>query len=551
MAAAVLVVVALGSPAWAHARLISSDPPGGATITEAPTQVTLTFSERIETSFGGVQVFDPSGQRMEAGDAQITDTQVQVPLRPLETAGTYTVAFRIVSGDSHPVESRFAFTYQPPPPPSPAATQAVPPPGEATSPPAATVPADIELEDAGPGTAAGLWIARLINYLAITAVVGLLLAAAVLLVTAGPGLSALQHRTMRLGAVGAALWALSGVALFVFGLSTAAARPLPAALGGELPARFASTRFGYTVLAQAALALAVAVVAASARNRRAALAITGIGGFGPAWWGHAGTAKLSLIALTSDWAHVLAVTAWVGGLAALAALLLRPAAVDTGLATPTGRFSRMAGWALGIVLVTGTVNALLRVGAPEQLVTTAWGRLVLLKLALFTGIAALGWRNRNRLLPRLSADQADQDGARTAFRTMALAEVGLMVVTIGAATGLASSIPADAEVAARIQSVATAFGDGQINLTIDPAVAGDNAIHIYFLDATGQPREVADPVLTLTSPQAQIEPTMFVAGPGHYTALSQPIPEPGDYQVAITARVDEQPVTATGNVIIR
>ncbi|MPZ29314.1 MAG: hypothetical protein GEV12_23730, partial [Micromonosporaceae bacterium] len=342
-AATLVLLATLAGPASAHARLVSSDPPGGATVEQAPAQVTLEFSERIETSFAGVQVFGSASERVDDGDAQIADTRVQVPLAPLEEPGTYTVVFRIISGDGHPVESRFSFDYQPPPAPSPTATEPAPPateptptakptatptetaietateapaPAGSTSPPPA--PADVDLEDAGPGTAAGLWASRLVNYLALTAVVGLLLAAAVLLV-AGDRLSDRRRRAARLAAGASGLWALSAVALFGFGLSTAAARPLSDALSGDLPSRFVATRFGYTALAQGGVALAATALAMQARSRRGmlvALAAAAVGGFAPAWWGHAGTAPLPAVALTSDWAHVLAVTAWVGGLAA-------------------------------------------------------------------------------------------------------------------------------------------------------------------------------------------------------------------------------------------
>ncbi|MPZ29366.1 MAG: hypothetical protein GEV12_24000, partial [Micromonosporaceae bacterium] len=215
---------------------------------------------------------------------------------PLEEPGTYTVVFRIISGDGHPVESRFSFDYKPAPAPSPTATEPAAPPTEPTptaeptakpSPPetATEAPApadgpsrpaasaDVDLEDAGPGTAAGLWASRLVNYLPLTAVVGLLLAAAVLLV-AGDRLSDRQRRAARLAAGASGLWALSAVALFGFGLSTAAARPLPDALSGDLPARFVATRFGYTALAQAGVALAASALAMQARSRR---------GYSPPW----------------------------------------------------------------------------------------------------------------------------------------------------------------------------------------------------------------------------------------------------------------------------
>ena len=56
-------VVVTASPAAAHARLVSSEPPGGATVEQPPTRIAIDFSEGIESSFGGVQVFDPAGLR--------------------------------------------------------------------------------------------------------------------------------------------------------------------------------------------------------------------------------------------------------------------------------------------------------------------------------------------------------------------------------------------------------------------------------------------------------------------------------------------------------
>lgn len=545
---ALLAVLFPATPAAAHARLVGSQPPGGATLAEPPAEVTLEFSERIEASFGGVQVFDPAGARVDAGDAQIAGTSVRVALQPLETPGTYTVAFRIISGDSHPVESRFAFVYQPPTPAPPAEEDAVSAAPEPAPTPAKSL--EIELENAGPGTAAGLWVARLVNYLALTAVVGLLVTAGLLL--AGDRFTGLQRRLTRLAAAVAVAWALSGAALFVYGLSNAAARGLPQALQPQLAGRFAATRFGYTVLIQAGIAAAVAVLAMTARTRGvalAALAAAGLGAFAPGWWGHAGADGVLVVALASDWTHVLAVTAWAGGLAVLAAVLLRRDA-DLDVIPPAQRFSRLAGWALAVVVATGVVNALLRISALGQLIDTAWGRLVLIKLGLVAGIAALGYRNRRRMLPHL-ARAVEPGAARRAFRTLAVAEAVLMVAAFGTATGLASSIPADAEAASRIQSIATAFGDGQINLTVDPATTGPNLVHLYFLDRNGRQREVTEPSLIFTQGAATLDARLLLSGPGHYTVFGQPIPQPGDYQVAVVADVGGERVTATGTVTIR
>jgi copper transport protein len=548
-----LLLLTTAPAAHAHARFVAGTPAAGATITQAPAEILLRFSERIETSFGGVQVFGPDGQRVPSGEPRITGTEVRVAMEPVTAPGTYTVVFRIISGDSHPVESRLAFVFAPPAPspnpaePSPAAAPA-PPPGSSSELP---VPLDIALQDAGPGSTAGLWIARLLNYLALTAVVGLLLLAGLLLGN-GDGLSQIQRRIVRLAGAASAIWALSAGALFVFGLSTAAARALPGVLGGELPAQFASTRLGGVAGAQGVLALAVAAICrlAARGGRRslvlAALGVALVGAVAPGWWGHAGTAQLAPLALASDWAHVIAVTAWVGGLAALVGLVLRPGWTDD-IAQPAKRFSRLAGIAVGVVLLTGTVNALMRIRAPSELFSTSWGRIVALKLLLFAGIAILGWRNRTRMLPTLSAERE----GRRAFRRLAVAELGLMLAAFAAATALASSIPSDAEAAARVQSIATNFGDGQLNLTVDPATTGANLIHLYFFDAAARQLNVTAPSLSLTGPAGTLQPRLLDSGPGHYTVLNQRIDRPGRYLVRISASVEGQPATATGEIVVR
>ncbi|MBA2317618.1 MAG: CopD family protein, partial [Euzebyales bacterium] len=273
------------------------------------------------------------------------------------------------------------------------------------------------------------------------------------------------------------------------------------------------------------------------------------GGFAPAWWGHAGTKQLRVVALAVDWAHVLAVTAWVGGLAALIWLAVRHR--DVALAQPVLRFSRLAGWALAAVLATGVANTLFGMDDPAQLTDTTWGRLVLAKLAVLAALAWLGQRQRERVVPRLSSG-ADPQAARRAFRSIALAEVGLMIVGLGLATTMASGIPADAEASARIQSIAVAFGDGQINATVDPAAAGSNYLHLYVLDDVGMQRDdVTDPAVTFESAGTTVDSDLLGAGPGHWIAPAVILPTPGTWRVRVTATVAGQPTSASGAITVR
>jgi len=299
------------------------------------------------------------------------------------------------------------------------------------------------------------------------------------------------------------------------------------------------------------VAAAAAAVSLPGRSRRAGLVglgLAGLGAFAPGWWGHAGTAALPALSLASNWLHVLAVTAWVGGLLGLGTVAARR---GQDLAVPASRFSSIATWSLGAVLLTGVVNATTRVSQPEQLLETSYGRMVLAKLALFAAIAGLGYLTRTRLLPVLRRS-GTADTARRAFRRLARAEAVLMVAAIGVATGLASSIPADAEAAAGIQSVNRSFGDGQLSLTVDPAQAGTNLVHLYVLDAGGQLRaDATDAALTFAFDDTQVRGSLTPTGPGHWTALSVPIPEPGTYTARITAQVGGQPVEASAPVTFR
>ncbi|MBA2317619.1 MAG: copper resistance protein CopC [Euzebyales bacterium] len=108
-AAALLALAALAVPAAAHARLLSSDPAGGATLDQPPERVTLTFSEQIEADFAQLQVTGPGDQRLDAGAPEVDGDVVRGDLEPFTQTGTYTVAFRVISADGHPVESTFDF----------------------------------------------------------------------------------------------------------------------------------------------------------------------------------------------------------------------------------------------------------------------------------------------------------------------------------------------------------------------------------------------------------------------------------------------------------
>ena len=109
---AVLLAPALAS---AHAQLETAVPAVGSTVTHAPAELRLDFSEALEPTFSKIAVTGPSGASVVAGDLR-TDADdarhVRVPLLKL-MQGTYTVVWHAVSVDTHRTQGSYRFTVAP------------------------------------------------------------------------------------------------------------------------------------------------------------------------------------------------------------------------------------------------------------------------------------------------------------------------------------------------------------------------------------------------------------------------------------------------------
>nr|WP_067470525.1 copper resistance CopC family protein [Nocardia amamiensis] len=105
-----IVAVLTAGTASAHSALASSDPADGTEIATAPPRVNLTFNEPIQSAFANLTVTGPDGQRWERSQPHVDGTVVSVDLDGLGPVGQYTVGFRVVSADGHPVSGSYTFT---------------------------------------------------------------------------------------------------------------------------------------------------------------------------------------------------------------------------------------------------------------------------------------------------------------------------------------------------------------------------------------------------------------------------------------------------------
>jgi copper transport protein len=121
--------------------------------------------------------------------------------------------------------------------------------------------------------------------------------------------------------------------------------------------------------------------------------------------GHTSTVTPAPLIAAAALAHTAAAAVWVGGVILLATLLLvrARAGVPTGAGELAVRFSVPATAAVVVAGIAGTAMARLIIDSPTDLIGTAWGRILLIKLGLVTVVAIMGYVNNRYALPALDA----------------------------------------------------------------------------------------------------------------------------------------------------
>ncbi|MDT9698377.1 copper resistance protein CopC [Streptomyces sp. P17] len=121
---AALTALAVTAPqAAAHTELESTKPRTDASLAGLPPRVTLTFSDPMTQKYAKVAVTGADGASAAKGEPQVEGKTVTLPLDTGAPAGRYTVGYRVVSADGHPVAGSYTFTVkQTAQTPSPSAT---------------------------------------------------------------------------------------------------------------------------------------------------------------------------------------------------------------------------------------------------------------------------------------------------------------------------------------------------------------------------------------------------------------------------------------------
>ncbi|RKN07236.1 copper resistance protein CopC [Streptomyces radicis] len=541
--AAALALAALlfaAPPASAHASLADSTPGDGEVVAVAPDEITLTFTEQVSLADDGVRVLDPRGEPAEAGAVtDLGDRAHSVALGGDLADGTYTVAWQVVSADSHPISGAFTFSIG-----APSATSVTP---EAAAP-------------RGDDGASGLLydVARYAAYGGFVLLGGACLFA----LRCWPD-AASRRAVQRVALTGWTTLATATFALLLLRTPYTGDGDLGDAfdLGGlrDVIETRTGTALVTRLLLLAAAGVFIAVLhggyarlraepepdeddAARARDLTFGLALGGtILAIGiAATWAmseHASTGRQTGLAIPLDIVHLLAVAAWLGGLVTLLVLLRTEPALPR---SAVRRFSGVALAAVTALAVTGLYQSWRQVGwSWSALTETSYGRLLLVKVGLVATVLAVAWGSRRRTgrlgenvaepaepaepvavgggegdadaadperarqLARQRAAMAtarrdrarDADPHRAGLRRSVLAEVALAAVLLAVTTGLTGTTPARTAVAESARSGGTAAGDdataqdpGDLSLPFDTGgVAGQGTARIELTPArTGE-----------------------------------------------------------------
>ena len=307
----------------------------------------------------------------------------------------------------------------------------------------AVAPLPEGLTDAGPGVRWALPLVRVVHDLAASLTVGVLLLAATMVPGRTRADSAAYDEprrafALKVAAASGFVWAVAGVAVVVLQFADAAGMPLThPAFGPELSRSVWAIDVLRVGLISAGSAFTVASIAAVARARSTTVAAVVVALFGVAVLGlagHAGGSADHETAVNAMGVHLLAATAWVGGLLAL--IVLRPV-LDEALGVVARRYSSVALWAFVALGLSGVMAASTRFASPQDL-ASGYGVLVMVKVVAFVGLGVAGWVHRQRTLDRIEA--ADPGSGRP-FLRLAVGEALVMAVAFGVATSLARTEP--------------------------------------------------------------------------------------------------------------
>ena len=528
------VMLGPAAPASAHAALVASDPGNGTIVPDAPNKITLNFSESVALLSGKIQVLAPDGSRADQGEPSADGGTVSIPLRSGGGRGTYLVSYRVLSADSHPVGGSLTYSV-----------------GAASATPTSTID-DTKVD---PVVRAIIPVGKYLGYAGLVLLVGPTLVLALLW----------PHRLSRVGP-GRVVW--TGVGLVAFSTLLALWLQAPYSTGsglfdvrvGDLRDVLGST-FGAIMLVRLGVICAAALLlrpmlrgnGADSKTDLALLGVLGVAAL--ATWpltGHPTASPVAGVSVVVDAIHLAAMSVWLGGLVMLVGFLLRKAdGRELGAILPI--WSRWAATSVAALIVAGVIQALIEVASLDGLVSTTYGRLILVKVGLVTIVLGVAWYSR-----KLVMSKAAEESPRS-LRRVVWVELAITAVVLGVTSALVQIAPPRsaeaADTAATSTTITKTLTNDKMALQIDvfPATVGNNSIHLYAYTPDNKPLTVVEWSATAALPSKGIEPIEIplLRITDFHAVGDIALPAAGEWTFKVTARtsdIDQSTLSTTATI---
>ncbi|MDX1992864.1 MAG: copper chaperone PCu(A)C [bacterium] len=524
-------------PVQAHANLSRSEPSPNTLLAEAPAEIRLSFTEPLEAEFSRITLRDQSGAEVETPPAQVDPADpMQLVLIPGALSdGLYTVVWRVVSAaDGHMTAGSFPIGV-----------------GNVTFDVAALAPAADE--SVSPVSVVVRWF----NFISAALLLGAL--GFWLFVWQPSGIESAEgaRRLSRLMWLG---WRVSAAALALMLLlqtSVASDTSLLSALNLTLLTRvIGGTRFGILwVLGVLAWWLAGGMLfVAGAKRDRLALSTALVFGAGvlltTSLFSHASAAADQYAAIAGDWLHYVSMALWVGGLVAFARVIgptRRMAAV--GAAQNVGRlvtnFSNYVRVTVAALILSGVYSAWLQIGSLNGLLTTVYGRALLVKLVLILPLLVIAGVNLLYTSRRLRQGDAAWVGR---LRGLIGVEIALLAGVLLAVAVMTSGTPARGVLAIREAEAPpvpeTTITEMQMtpdlmaHLEITPGTVGENTFRVELTDMADTPITDASRIrmrfTSLEQDLGQSELRPELQDDGSYAITGANLSIPGAWRIRMT-----------------
>jgi copper transport protein len=497
---ALLMVLTWATPALAHASLVSTTPMSNEQLQSAPPQVSMHFSEPVTATQDTFRVYDEHGKQIKTKKATHPkgDPTTLGTVLPRLDKGRYTVVWRVVSADSHPVHGAFPFNV-----------------GEVANDDTDISRSLLSSDHASPAVRALQATAR-----------GILLFGIIGAVGAGFWMQVWREDrlTRRFARIS---FGIVGITTIVGILSQgvyANARPLTSLFNIDLIRDTLNTRFGHG----AELRLTAVVLALVFFRQRFAPAIFALAiVLSLTASGHASTGRLPYVGMVLDILHIGAASAWFGGLAIIVLAIFRN---HQNKQQMLRTFSRMALVCASTILVTGLLQAFRQLRSWHALTATDYGRLVVTKLILFLVIIAVARFSRR------AVRAWNSDALRTLVSIEALfASAVIVITTILISTSPTASKPTSYDRTSRLN------GD-IVQLHIDKTATGAESMSISVEDGSGSPLAVPEVTMSMTLANEGIGPidmALQADGNGRYSTTNATVPLPGTWTVRVTVRTTD------------